>query len=86
MSRNLGQTSLRRRRRSIDPMAAFDNLPRPLRQWLHDAALPWSTKSAQRIWSKSLAKGLTQEEALALLSHSEAQTIARDRHSPISNA
>jgi len=78
MNRNLGQSSLRRKRRSSDPMAAFDGLPAPLRQWLSEAALPWSPASARRIWSKSLAKGSTPEEALLSLSQAEAQTLARD--------
>lgn len=86
MRLNLGQTTLRRRRRPVDPMAAFDSLPPPLRHWLHDAALPWSTRSVQRIWSKSMARGLSQDEALALLSQSEARTIARDRHSTLSKS
>ena len=81
MSRNLGQSSLRRRRRSGDPMAAFDGLPTPLRQWLSEAALPWSPASARRIWSKSQAQGLTPEETLLSLSQIEARTLARDRQS-----
>ncbi|MCY3995811.1 MAG: DUF6525 family protein [Rhodobacter sp.] len=83
MSGNIGETSLRRRRRPGDPMAAFDGLPPPLRQWLSQAALPWSPASARRIWSKSLARGLTQEETLVLLSRAEARTLARDRRSTL---
>ncbi|MGB0607603.1 MAG: DUF6525 family protein [Paracoccaceae bacterium] len=81
MSRNLGQSSLRRRRRADDPMAAFDSLPAPLRQWLSEAALPWSPASVRRIWSKSLARGLTPEDTLLSLSQAEARTLARDRQS-----
>jgi hypothetical protein len=62
-------------------MAAFDNLPAPLRQWLSEAALPWSPASARRIWSKSLARGLTPEDTLLSLSQAEARTLARDRQS-----
>ncbi len=80
MNRNLGQCSLRRKRRSSDPMTAFDDLPPPLRQWLTQAVLPWSPASARRLWSKSRAKGLSPEEALASLSAAEAKTLARDRH------
>ncbi|MEL6586942.1 MAG: DUF6525 family protein [Pseudomonadota bacterium] len=79
MKRNLGQSGLRRRRRSGDPMAAYDALPAPLRGWLSQAALPWSPTSAKRIWSKSLAKGRSTEEALVTLSRAEARTLARDR-------
>jgi len=60
-------------------MAAYDALPAPLRNWLSQAALPWSPASARRIWSKSLAKGLTIEEILASLSKAEASTLTRDR-------
>lgn len=40
MMRNLGQTSLRRKRRNGDPMKTFDGLPAPVRQWVADAVLP----------------------------------------------
>ena len=81
MSRNLGQSSLRRKRRYGDPMPAYDGLPAPLRQWLSAAALPWSPTSARRLWFKLRSKGLTQEEMVASLSEVEARTLARDRHS-----
>jgi len=81
MSGNLGQSSLRRRRRSTDPMNAFDGLPAPLRQWMAQAALPWSPSSVRRIWSKSRAKGLSPEETLKSLNQAEARTLARDRQS-----
>lgn len=81
MSRNLGESSLRRKRRAGNPMAAFDGLPPPLRQWLSEAALPWSPESARRIWSRSRAKGLSPEETLLSLSQAEARTLARDRQS-----
>lgn len=79
MNRNLGQSSLRRKRRAADPMAAYDALPAPLRQWLSEAALPWSPVSARRIWSKSRAKGMTTEETLMSLTQVEMRTLARDR-------
>lgn len=84
MNRNLGQTSLRRKRRAGDPMDAFDDLPAPVRQWVAHAALPWSPISVRRIWSKSRAKGMSDEEALQTLSHAEACTLARDRQSTVS--
>jgi len=40
MTGNLGQSSLRGKRRSGDPMSAYDSLPAPLRLWLSEAALP----------------------------------------------
>lgn len=81
MNRNIGHTSLRRKKRRGDPMAVFDGLPAPLRQWLSQAALPWSPVSARRIWTKSIAKGMTAEETLEALSRAEARTLARDRYS-----
>ncbi|WP_108836166.1 DUF6525 family protein [Tateyamaria sp. Alg231-49] len=83
MNRNLGQSSLRRKRRSGDPMDAFDELPAPVRQWVAQAALPWSPASVHNIWSKSRAKGLSAEEALRTLTHAEARTLARDRQSTV---
>jgi len=83
MRGNLGQTSLRRKRRSVDPMNAYDGLPAPLRQWMSQAALPWSPTSVRRIWSKSRAKGLSPEQALSLLSQAEARTLERDRQSSV---
>ena len=83
MSCNLGQSSLQRKRRSGDPMQAYDGLPAPLRQWLSAAALPWSPASARRLWFKLRAKGLAQEEMIALLSEAEARTLAQDRHSTL---
>jgi len=81
MTRNLGQSSLRRKRRSGNPMDAFDGLPSPVRQWVAQAALPWSPASVRNIWSKSRAKGLSAEEALETLTNAEARMLARDRQS-----
>ncbi|WP_366524370.1 DUF6525 family protein [uncultured Roseobacter sp.] len=78
-SRNLGQTSLRNKRRTGDPMQAYDALPTPLRRWLCQAALPWSPVSARKIWRRAQAKGLSTDEALALLRRAEIHTLARDK-------
>ena len=80
MTRNLGHTTLRRKRRKGNPMEAFDALPAPVRQWMAQAALPWSPTSVRRIWSKSRALGLSDDEALALLARAETRTLARDQH------
>ena len=81
MKRNLGECSLRRKRRAGDPMDAFDGLPQPVRQWIAQAALPWSPASVRRIWSRSRARGLSDDEALLTLARVEACTLARDRQS-----
>ncbi len=81
MRNNLGHTSLRRKRRTGDAMDIFDGLPTPVRQWVTQAALPWSPASVRRIWSKSRARGLSDDEALMSLRQAEARTLARDRHS-----
>lgn len=76
----MGQRNLRAgnvRRRAGDPMREFDALPPPLRAWLRQAALPWSPKSALRIWRQARREGGT-EEALRRLAAVEAGTLARD--------
>jgi hypothetical protein len=80
MNHNLGLSRLRRRKRSGNPMDAFDELPAPARRWVTQAALPWSAVSVRRIWAKSRAKGLSAEEALLRLSNAEAKTLAQERH------
>jgi hypothetical protein len=46
---NLGASRLPARRRSMDPMRAYDRLPPDLRAWLADAARPWSPTSCLRL-------------------------------------
>lgn len=77
-AKNLGTTRLKTRRRRRDPMRQFDALPAPLRQWMAQAALPWSPESCQRIWSEATARGDTTREALARLSRAEARLLARE--------
>lgn len=79
MSHNLGQSALRRKRRTGNPMDLYDTLPAPLRAWLSQAALPWSPVSARRIWSKSRAQGLSADEALQALSRAEEKTLQKDK-------
>ncbi|MDX2485684.1 MAG: DUF6525 family protein [Pseudodonghicola sp.] len=78
MSRRNLNTSLRRRSCS-NPMAAFDALPSDLRRWLACAHLPWSARSAFRIWQRALrsTKG-DRDLALAALRAAEDRTLARD--------
>lgn len=80
MRRNVS-TTLRRRRRLADPMQAYDALPRPLRLWLAQAALPWSPVSCRRIWAKARAEGASHDDILDRLTRAEQMTLSRDRFS-----
>lgn len=75
---NLGQTAQRLRRRSTDPMAAYDALPPPLRAWLSAAALPWSPASCLRLWRRLRKEGASVPEALAALDKAERRALARE--------
>ena len=79
MTQNLGETNLRLRRRVGHPMHEFDQLPKPLRKWLTEAILPWSTVSVRRVWCKSIRKGLSFEEALNVLDNAEAYKIKKEK-------
>ncbi|TMV67969.1 hypothetical protein FGG78_31600 [Thioclava sp. BHET1] len=68
----------RARHRPGVPMAGFDALPKPLRHWLGQAALPWSVRSARRAWMRALDQSQGREaEALSLLSRMERATLRR---------
>jgi hypothetical protein len=75
MMRNL-RTTLKTRSATMDD---FDRLPPKLRGWLADAALPWSTRAARRIWQRALAETRSEAAALARLRAAEARTLARER-------
>ncbi|TMV13239.1 DUF6525 family protein [Arenibacterium halophilum] len=77
MRRNVS-TTLRRRLRG-DPMQAYDALPRPLRLWLAQAALPWSPVSCRRIWARARAEGASHDDILDRLDRAEQMTLSRDR-------
>ncbi|KAB7615790.1 hypothetical protein F9L33_03235 [Amylibacter sp. SFDW26] len=67
MNKNLGSTSLRGKKRVVNPVQSYDTLPAPLRVWLSEVVLPWPPKSAKRIWVKTLSKGENAEGALMAL-------------------
>ncbi|MEB8386527.1 DUF6525 family protein [Rhodobacteraceae bacterium KMM 6894] len=75
---NLGETRQRKRRRTDDPMRAFDALPPPLRRWLSEAALPWSPKSCRRIWQRARQDGETVEAVIARLDRAQAACLTRE--------
>jgi hypothetical protein len=72
------RTTLRRRRREGDPMAAYDRLPPPVRAWLAGARLPWSPRSAARAFAAALRETRDPQAALAALDALEARRLARD--------
>ena len=72
--KNLGETKLRKHRRTSDPMKEFDRLPKLLREWLSGAALPWAPKSVYRAYNKALHK--TGDSGLAL---SELEKLQRQK-------
>ena len=79
MKQHLGETNLSRKLSIGYPMNEFDNLPRPLRQWLNKAILPWSPLSVRRVWLKSISKGLSFEEALNVLDKTEECTMKKEK-------
>ena len=66
-------------RRSAMSMRQFDRLPPELRRWLQDAALPWSARSARKLWTRALRRaGGDAAAAQDLLDRAQARTLARD--------
>ncbi len=66
-------------KRSAMSMRRFDRLPPELRRWLHDAALPWSAASAQKLWTRALRRaGGDAAAAQELLDRAQARALARD--------
>jgi len=78
MTRNLGRTSLKGRRRRGDPMRDYDLLPLPLRRWLSSAALPWRPRSVRQAYARALARTRDAELALQELDRIEARLISAD--------
>lgn len=74
---NLGATRQPARRRRGCPMARYDALPPPLRQWLAQAALPWSPSSCRRLWRQALAAGASPDEAIERLNRAEQAALRR---------
>ena len=76
--RNLN-TRLKCRKRGADPMHAYDTLPAPLRQWVAQAALPWSAPSVKRAWNRALARHDGDEaHALEYMTRAEARSLNKD--------
>ena len=66
-------------RRSAGSLRAHDALPAPLRLWLKGAALPWSERSARRLWERALRDSRGDvAKALARLDQAQRRLMARD--------
>lgn len=78
MPRNLGHTSLRRRRRETRSMTEFDRLPAELRLWLATAVLPWSPRSARQAYARAVGRTRNKAEALEELDRVQRRLIQRD--------
>ena len=78
MPRNLGNTSLRKRRRSEDPMRDFDRLPPVLRAWVAHAVLPWRPRSVLRAYNRALSQYGDPKQALAELERLQSSQLAKD--------
>ena len=80
MKRNLGETKLKKKRRSSNPMSEFDRMPKTLRDWLNTAALPWRPVSVHRAYQKALIKTGDQQSALEYLNVLQKERLFRDRN------
>lgn len=66
-------------KRSTGSLRAHDALPAPLRLWLKGAALPWSERSARKIWERALRECRGDAAAaLARMDRAQARLLARD--------
>lgn len=78
MSRNRGETSLRRKRHRANPMREYDRLPIELRQWLSSAILPWRAKSVKQAYDKALSRTGDPAHAIKELDALQQRLIAKD--------
>ena len=77
--KNLGDTKLRKHRRTSDPMKEFDRMPKLLREWLSGAALPWAPKSVYRAYKKALKKNGNSKIALQYLDNLQQKRLSADQ-------
>ena len=78
MSRNLGATTLKRRRRPSNTMSEFDRLPAELRGWVATAILPWRPQSVRRAYDKALKRTQDTSKALEELDRLQKRRITQD--------
>ncbi len=78
MSHNRGNSSLRTKTRTENPMREYDRLPTELRLWLSTAILPWRAKSVRRAFDKALKRTGNKTQALKELDRLQRQRILKD--------
>ncbi len=78
MRGNRGQTSLKLKRRTEDPMRDFDRLPAELRAWLAAAVLPWRPRSVRRAFERAVAQTRDRAHALEELDRIQDRLVAKD--------
>ena len=79
MGNNLGQTKIRTRRRPSNGLQEFDCLPKCLREWIRDAALPWRPQSVKRVYDRALSATGDRRLALAELNRLQEYQLAKDK-------
>ena len=80
MKRNLGQTNLKTRRRSLNSLKEFDCLPHQLREWLRNATLPWSPRSVKRAYNRAFSNTNNSSLAIAELERLQECQLAKDQN------
>ena len=78
--KNLGDTKLRKHRRTSDPMKEFDRMPKLLREWLSGAALPWAPKSVYRAYNRALRQTGDPDLALRQLEKLQQHKLSIDQN------
>lgn len=78
MPKNRGATTLKSRKRAINPMADYDRLPPDLRKWVAGAMLPWRAGPVVRAYERAMAAKGDPELALRELDRIQTSLVARD--------
>tara|TARA_B100001094_G_C17780980_1_gene599713 strand:- start:44 stop:313 length:270 start_codon:yes stop_codon:yes gene_type:complete len=80
MRRNLGQTNLKIRRRSLNSFKEFDCLPHQLREWVRNATLPWSPRSVRRAYNRAFSNTGNSVLAIEELERIQRCQLAKDQN------
>lgn len=78
MASNRGKTTLKRRQRGRTPMRDYDDLPPDLRNWVAQAALPWSIRSVRAAYAKAISRKGDPQQALSELDRVQRALLAKD--------